>query len=320
MPLTSRWIAVISAMLVLACDAGPSVPIHEGTLDVAPGVTLAYHIEGDGPDTLVAVHGGPWFGSGYLRQALRDFVPRRTIIYYDQRGRGQSPALADSLLSMDGDVADLEAVRGRFGLGRMVLLGHHWGAGVAARYALLHPDHVSRLVLVSPMPYSSKQVYEELVAVPRDTVALARLAAARGRGEDKADPVSFCRRYWGFSLSPIEETSPSVVRALGRAICDASGDRLVHADSITRTLYRSLGAWDWTDSLRHIMAPTLVVQGSGEQILITEARGWADSVSAGTLVVTSGPPTFPWLSPSQDFHREIAPFLAAGAVVADGTP
>jgi proline iminopeptidase len=46
-------------------------------------------------------------------------------------------------------VSDLDAVRRHFGLGRPAVLGHSWGAQVALRYALDHPDRVSKLVYVS---------------------------------------------------------------------------------------------------------------------------------------------------------------------------
>src|SRR5439155_827514 len=45
--------------------------------------------------------------------------------------------------------ADLDAVRGHFGLAKTALLGHSWGATLALRYALDHPDRVSALAYVS---------------------------------------------------------------------------------------------------------------------------------------------------------------------------
>ncbi|MFI2202544.1 alpha/beta fold hydrolase [Streptomyces sp. NPDC020192] len=37
-------------------------------------------------------------------------------------------------------MADLDAVRRHFGLERMALLGHSWGAQLALSHALAHPD------------------------------------------------------------------------------------------------------------------------------------------------------------------------------------
>ena len=47
-------------------------------------------------------------------------------------------------------MADLEAIRGRIDADRMVLLGHSWGAQVAAGYLAAHPTHVARVMFSSP--------------------------------------------------------------------------------------------------------------------------------------------------------------------------
>ncbi len=74
--------------------------------------------------------------SGYLR-----------VIRWDQRGSGRSERRGP--YSVAGAVADLDAVRGHFGLAKTALLGHSWGATLALRYALDHPDRVSALAYVS---------------------------------------------------------------------------------------------------------------------------------------------------------------------------
>lgn len=49
----------------------------------------------------------------------------------------------------DRFTADLDAVRRHFGLERMMMLGHSWGAQLALSYALSRPERVSVLVYVS---------------------------------------------------------------------------------------------------------------------------------------------------------------------------
>ncbi|MFI7498374.1 alpha/beta fold hydrolase [Streptomyces sp. NPDC049687] len=46
--------------------------------------------------------------------------------------------------------ADREAVHGRIGAERVVLLGAPWGAMQAAEYLAAHPDHVERTILTLP--------------------------------------------------------------------------------------------------------------------------------------------------------------------------
>jgi proline iminopeptidase len=72
---------------------------------------------------------------------------RFRVIRWDQRGCGRSERSGP--YSMARSALDLDAVRRHCGLARMAVLGHSWGAHLALRYALAHPDRVSSLVYVS---------------------------------------------------------------------------------------------------------------------------------------------------------------------------
>jgi pimeloyl-ACP methyl ester carboxylesterase len=114
-------------------------------------VELYYQITGSGPDTIVVIHGGPGMSIDYLEPDLEPLAEKYTLIYYDQRSAGKSSMIIDSAaLHLDKYVADLEAIRQYFGINRLNLLGHSWGAVLGARYVRAYPDNVSRLVMVSP--------------------------------------------------------------------------------------------------------------------------------------------------------------------------
>lgn len=100
---------------------------------------------GDG-EPLVLCHGGPglWDMFGDLAEELAAQV---RVVRWDQRGCGRSARRGPYTLART--VRDLDAVRRHFGLDRMAVLGHSWGATLALRYALDHPDRVSKLVYVS---------------------------------------------------------------------------------------------------------------------------------------------------------------------------
>jgi proline iminopeptidase len=77
-----------------------------------------------------------------------ELAQRAAVFRWDQRGCGRSQR-SDGPWTTERFVADLDAVRDRFGLARMALLGHSWGAQLALAYALAHPERVSTLVYVS---------------------------------------------------------------------------------------------------------------------------------------------------------------------------
>ena len=105
------------------------------------------------PHPVVFLHGGPGVpdmagDAAYLRPLTDEGFD---IYVYDQLGSGRSTRLSDATgYRVDRDVADLEAIRSRIGADRMILVGHSYGTDLAARYLARHPDHVARLVLLSP--------------------------------------------------------------------------------------------------------------------------------------------------------------------------
>lgn len=115
------------------------------TVTTDDGVRLWADSSGDGVP-LVLCHGGP--GLWDMFPDVTDMVDDlATVVRWDQRGCGRSERCAGPWTT-DRFVADLEAVRRHFGLDRMVLLGHSWGAQLALSYALAHPERVAALVYV----------------------------------------------------------------------------------------------------------------------------------------------------------------------------
>ncbi|MCX4905191.1 alpha/beta fold hydrolase [Streptomyces sp. NBC_00878] len=116
------------------------------TVRTDDGVRLWASRSGHGAP-LVLCHGGPglWDMFGDVAGMFTDAA---TVIRWDQRGCGRSERCAGPWTS-ERFVADLDAVRRHFGLERMALLGHSWGAQLALSYALAHPERVSALVYVS---------------------------------------------------------------------------------------------------------------------------------------------------------------------------
>jgi proline iminopeptidase len=117
-------------------------------LPVSDGHRLCVRSTGN-PDGIPAVflHGGP--GSGVQESQLGVFdLDRFHVIAFDQRGAGLSTPKG----GRDGNttahlVADIEAIRDRFGIDRWLVVGGSWGATLALAYATAHPERVQGLVL-----------------------------------------------------------------------------------------------------------------------------------------------------------------------------
>ena len=300
---TLAWRLALALLLVsLACapgserDRGEGYPsVREGFVETDDGLCLHYLVEGTGRDTLVVVHGGPGAGVESVRDAVRPLGRGRVLILYDQRGGGRSTLPNDtSLLSAEGFVRDLEAIRAHFGLDRMDLFTHSFGSIVVARYAERHPERLRRVVLHGATGPRRRQAARLARATagpsqPGDS-ALARrrreLMVSLLRG-DAGDPVRACEEF------------ESVGRKLSRSRGDSvpwPGSTCAAPPEAVRYFYRytarigprSFGDWDFSDRLEDVSAPVLVVWGTRDSAALPAQRAWARAFPNGRLLLVSG--------------------------------
>jgi pimeloyl-ACP methyl ester carboxylesterase/DNA-binding CsgD family transcriptional regulator len=119
------------------------------------GVRLAYAQSGAGPSLVKTANWLSHLEFDWQSPVWRhwfDFLSsRHTLLRYDARGCGLSDWSVEDL-SLDAQVADLEAVIAAAGVDRFPLLGLSQGGAVAIEYAFRHPQRVSHLVLFGAFP------------------------------------------------------------------------------------------------------------------------------------------------------------------------
>jgi pimeloyl-ACP methyl ester carboxylesterase len=119
------------------------------------GIRLRVALAGQGP-LVILIHGFPesWYSWRHQIPALADAGYR--VAAPDMRGYGGSdkpPAIeAYSIKNMCADIGGLIAA---LGAERAVVVGHDWGAAIAYRTALFHPERV-RAVAGLSVPYLSR--------------------------------------------------------------------------------------------------------------------------------------------------------------------
>ncbi|MBI1822122.1 MAG: alpha/beta hydrolase [Nitrospirae bacterium] len=104
------------------------------------------------------LHGGPGGPEGPLFQYFnRDLERHFVVIYWDQRGTGRSfsPQSDPARLTIAQHIKDLDAIvdhlRQSLGRGKIVLMGHSWGATLGVLYTREHPEKVEALFAISPL-------------------------------------------------------------------------------------------------------------------------------------------------------------------------
>jgi len=240
------------------------------------GVALFTRRVGDGAPTIV-LHGGPGAHHDYLLPQYDRLATRRSLLYYDQRGGGQSPAERDTALGWEAHVADLEALRRHWGIAAATLLGYSWGGLLAMLYAVRHPDAVSRLALVCPAPAraADRRRFEAAFAERSRAPSIVAAREALQRSDLRtSDPEAYRRRLFELSVAGYFH-DPERVRDLTPFRVTARTQQAV---------WESLGAYDLDADLRGLRIPSLVLAGRHDPIPVDAAARTAASLGAEMLM------------------------------------
>lgn len=275
------------------------LPVQEAEREIR-GVRLFERRAGAGPPVVV-LHGGPGAHHDYLLPGFDLLASRRTLIYYDQRGGGRSPVSRDTPVGWQEQVADLDALRERWGLVSLALAGYSWGGLLAMLYATTHPTRVSHVALVSPAPSNraARQRFEERLAARSATPAIrAERQQLRESGLAERDPEAYRRR--GFALSvagyfhdPARAMELTPFRVTGRT---------------QQEVWDSLGDYDLRPALSRLSVPAVVVHGDDDPIPVESAQETARLLGAEChLLPDCG--HVPYVEAPAEFRRVLDAFL-----------
>lgn len=255
---------------------------------------------GHGPPVTV-LHGGPGAHHDYLLPGFDRLATGRTLIYYDQRGGGRSAVGREVPVGWREQVADLESLRGEWGLSRLDLVGYSWGALLAMLYALEHPGRVGRLALVSPAPshHAARAEFEQRFAARSSAPALlAERQRLRDEGTAASDPDRYRRRSFELSVAgyfhdPAKVSGLTAFRVTGRT---------------QQEVWQSLGEYDLRPALRELSLPVIVLHGEDDPMPLDSARETAELLGA-EFHALAGCGHVPHVEAPEEFTRLLDRFL-----------
>jgi len=195
------------------------------------GVEMYWESRGSGGTPLVVVHGG--FGLTSMFGTLLDqLAGQRQVIAIELQGHGHTRDI-DRPFSYEAFGADIAGVIDSLGLGQADLLGYSLGGGASLRCASQHPASVRRLALVS-VAFRRDGWFPEVRA------AFDQMSSA-GFDQMRQSPMyqSWCE------VAPDRDAFP--------ALMDKTGDLLRQP-------------YDWTEDVRGLTTPTLLVYGDADSI------------------------------------------------------
>lgn len=231
-----------------------------------------------GAPRLLVLHGGPGADHAYLLPQLLELTPEFELVFYDQRGGGQSKEAVPTHITWETQVEDLSRVIAELRLKPLSLVGYSWGGLLAllyARSAAADPDRLmpARLALIDPAPVSRRyreRFEAEFARREQGPAIQAMRAELATSGLKERDPAAYRQRAFeisvaGYFADPNRATDLTPFRVTGR---------------VQQSIWESLGDFDLEADLRAVRCPALVVHGRQDPIPLESSESIARSLGA----------------------------------------
>ncbi len=200
------------------------------------GLNLYYEISGTG-DPLIMLAGGFGTMDVMFGDLVRSLAANRQVISVDLQGHGRTADI-DRPLSYELMADDIAALMQHIGLERVDIFGYSLGGGVALQTTIRHPGLVRKLVVVSAPG-------KRIGWYPEDLAGMDTITAEAGKTWEGSPMHQAYAR-----IAPHPEQWPTLVGKMGQLLKQN---------------------YDWSESIRRITAPTLVVVGDADGVRLTHA-------------------------------------------------
>ncbi|MNP06081.1 Non-heme chloroperoxidase [compost metagenome] len=227
-------------------------------------------------------HGWPLSADDWDAQMLFFLAEGFRVVAHDRRGHGRSSQVWDGH-DMDHYADDVAAVVAHLGIQGAVHVGHSTGGGEVVRYMARYPgDKVAKAVLIAAVPPLMVQTPDNPGGLPKSVFDGFQSQVASNRAQFYRDVPT--GPFYGYNR-PGATPSEGVIGNWWRQ--GMIGSAKAHYDGIV-----AFSQTDFTEDLKGIQQPVLVMHGDDDQIVPYENSGplSAKLLPNGTLKTYEGYP------------------------------
>ncbi|MFO7165776.1 MAG: alpha/beta hydrolase [Mycolicibacterium hassiacum] len=251
------------------------------TVTTKDGVEIYYRDWGSG-QPIVFSHGWPLTADDWDAQMLFFLQHGYRVIAHDRRGHGRSEKVPDGH-DMDHYADDLAAVVEHLDLRDAVHVGHSTGGGEVVRYLARHGEsRAAKAVLVSAVPPLMVRTDSNPGGLPKEVFDDLQAQLAANRSEFyRASPSG---PFYGFNRPGVQPSEAIIANWWRQGMM---GDAKAQYDGIV-----AFSQTDFTEDLKRITIPVLVMHGDDDQIVPYANSGprSAELLPNGTLKTYPGYP------------------------------
>ncbi|MEJ6788246.1 alpha/beta hydrolase [Brevundimonas sp. BR2-1] len=272
------------------------------TVITRDGTEIFYKDWGSG-QPIVFSHGWPLSGDDWDAQMIFFRSQGFRVIAHDRRGHGRS-AQTDAGNEMDTYADDLQALFEALDLRGAVLIGHSTGGGEVTRFLGRHgTSRVAKAVLIGAVPPVMLKSDSNPGGLPIEVFDGIRAGVAANRAQFYRDLPS--GPFYSFNR-PGAAVSPGVIDNWWRQ--GMMGGIKAQYDCI-----KAFSETDFTEDLKKIDIPTLVMHGDDDQIVPIDdsARISSTLLPQGTLKVYPGLPHGMATTHADQINADLLAFIRA---------
>ena len=241
------------------------------TVTTRDGVEIFYKDWGKG-QPIVFSHGWPLSADDWDAQMLFFVGQGYRVIAHDRRGHGRSTQVGDGH-DMDHYAADLAALTEHLDLKRAVHVGHSTGGGEVVHYVARHESRVEKAAILSAVPPLMVKTASNPGGQPKEVFDGLQAQLAANRAQFYYDVPA--GPFYGYNRPGAKPSEP-VIRNWWRQ--SMMGGAKAHYDGIV-----AYSQTDFTDDLKKITVPVLVMHGDDDQIV-----PYADSAPLSAKLLKNG--------------------------------
>ena len=252
-----------------------------GTITTSDGTEIFYKDWGSG-QPIVFSHGWPLSSDDWDTQMLFFLLNGYRVVAHDRRGHGRSTQTSEGH-DMDHYAADLAAVVEHLDLHDAIHVGHSTGGGEVARYISNYGEsRVAKAVLISSVPPIMVQTEANPGGLPKSVFDGLQEQVATNRSAFYRDLPSTA--FYGFNRAGVEPIEAIIQNWWRQGMM---GGAKAHYDGIV-----AFSQTDFTEDLKKISVPVLVMHGDDDQVVPYEDAGVLSVklVQNGTLKIYPGYP------------------------------
>lgn len=226
------------------------------TITTADGVDIFYKDWGSG-QPIVFSHGWPLSSDDWDAQMMFFLEHGYRVVAHDRRGHGRSAQVADGH-DMDHYADDLKAVVDHLDLTDAVHIGHSTGGGEVVRYLARHGEQrAAKAVLISAVPPIMVATDTSPGGLPKSFFDDVQVQVATRRADFYREFAE--GPFYGYNR-PGAEPKEGVIENWWRQ--GMNGGAKPHYDGVV-----AFSQTDFTDDLRAVQLPTLVMHGEDDQVV-----------------------------------------------------